>query len=218
MAAPILVAFVLASINRNAHMGSMRVPLGLLFGLAYAFVGFTQFVYNNLGGEGAGIQLLFLSPTPIRTVMMAKNLFHAALFAVDATIVAIVVCWRLGTPPPDALAASVAWVVFALPLHLGAGNLFSLTMPYKINLGRIGRQKGSQGNALLSMLVQAGALGLGAGVMALCAFFGRLWLAIPIFVLLAVVAVLGWMRILSNVDRMANARRDDLISALVKAE
>ena len=218
MAAPILVAFVLASINRNAHMGSMRVPLGLLFGLAYAFVGFTQFVYNNLGGEGAGIQLLFLSPTPIRTVMMAKNLFHAALFAVDATIVAIVVCWRLGTPPPDALAASVAWVLFALPLHLGAGNLFSLTMPYKINLGRIGRQKGSQGNALLSMLVQAGALGLGAGVMALCAFFGRLWLAIPIFVLLAVVAVLGWMRILSNVDRMANARRDDLISALVKAE
>jgi len=211
------VAFVLASVNRNAHM-SMRVPLGLLFGLAYAFVGFTQFVYNNLGGEGAGIQLLFLSPTPIRTVMMAKNLFHALLFAVDATIVAGVVCWRIGTPPPDALFASIAWVFFALPLHLGAGNLFSLTMPYKINLGRIGRQKGSQVNALLSMLVQVGALGIGAGVMALCAFFDRLWLAIPIFLLLAVVAVLSWMRILSNVDRMANARRDDLISTLVKAE
>jgi ABC-2 type transport system permease protein len=196
----------------------MRVPLGLLFGLAYAFVGFTQFVYNNLGAEGAGIQLLFLSPTPIRTVIMAKNLFHALLFTLDAALVSIVVCWRLGTPPPDALAACAAWVLFALPLHLAAGNVFSLTMPYKVNLGRIGRQKGSQANALLSMLVQVGTLGVGAGVMALCALFGRLWLAIPIFLLLAAGAVVAWMRVLSNVDRMANARRDDLISTLVKAE
>jgi len=216
--APILVAFVLASLNHNASLGSMHVPLGLLFGLAYAFVGFTQFVYNNLGAEGAGIQLLFLSPTPIRTVIMAKNLFHALLFTLDATLVSIVVCWRLGTPPPDALAACAAWVLFALPLHLGAGNVFSLTMPYKINLGRIGRQKGSQANALLSMLVQVGTLGVGAGAMALCAYFGRLWLSIPIFLLLAAVAVVAWMRVLSNVDRMANARRDDLISTLVKAE
>ena len=216
--APILVAFVLASLNHNAHMGSMHVPLGLLFGLAYAFVGFTQFVYNNLGAEGAGIQLLFLSPTPIRAIVMAKNFFHAILFGLDAIIVSIVVCWRLGTPPPEAIAASAAWVLFALPLHLTAGDLFSLTMPYKINLGRIGRQKGSQANALLSMLVQLGALGVGAGVMALCAYFGRLWLAVPIFLVLAAGAVLAWMRVLSNVDGMANARRDDLISTLVKAE
>jgi membrane protein implicated in regulation of membrane protease activity len=68
------------------------------------------------------------------------------------------------------------------------------------------------------MLVQVGTLGVGAGVMALCALFGRLWLAIPIFLLLAAGAVVAWMRVLSNVDRMANARRDDLISTLVKAE
>ena len=181
-------------------------------------VGFTQLIYNNLGAEGAGIQTLFLSPTPIRTVILAKNLFHGGLAMIDALLVGLVACWRFGTPAPDALAASVAWVLFALPLHLAAGNGFSILMPYKINLGRIGKQKGSQANALLSLLVQAVTMGAGVGVFALCAWGGRLWLAAPIFLVMAAGAVFGWMHILSRVDAMANARRDELISTLVKAE
>jgi ABC-2 type transport system permease protein len=216
--APILVVFVLASVNRNRSLGSFHLPLGLLLCLAYAIVGFTQMIYNNLGGEGAGIQTLFLSPTPIRTVMLAKNLFHSGLFAVDAVLVSLVACWRFGTPPADAIAASAAWALFALPVHLAAGNAFSLAMPYKINLGRIGRQKGSQANALLSMLVQMATLAIGIGVFALCAWFDRLWLAVPVFLILAGGAVFGWMHMLSRVDQMANKRRDDLIATLVKAE
>jgi ABC-2 type transport system permease protein len=199
-------------------MSSSRLPLGLLLSLAYVIVGFTQLIYNNLGGEGAGIQMLFLSPTPIRTVMLAKNLFHAALAAMDAVFVGLVACWRFGVPPPDAIAASVAWVVFALPLHLAAGNVFSILMPYKINLSRIGKQKGSQANALLSLLVQAVTLGAGVGVFALCAWLDRLWLAVPVFLVMAAGAVFGWMFGLDRVDAMANARRDELITTLVKAE
>ena len=215
---PIFVVFVLSTVNRNNKLGSSHLPMGLLLALAYAIVGFTQLIYNNLGGEGPGIQLLFLSPTPIRTVILAKNLFHAALFALDAVLVAIVACWRLGTPAPDALGASVAWVLFALPVHLAVGNAFSLLMPYKINLSRIGKQKGSQANALLSLLGQAITLGVGVGVFALCAWAGKMWLAIPIFLVLAVGAVAFWIHMLSRVDEMANKRRDDLIETLVKAE
>jgi ABC-2 type transport system permease protein len=215
---PIIVVFVLASVNRNHSMSSSRLPLGLLLSLAYVIVGFTQLIYNNLGGEGAGIQMLFLSPTPIRTVMLAKNLFHAALAAMDAVFVGLVACWRFGVPPPDAIAASVAWVVFALPLHLAAGNVFSILMPYKINLSRIGKQKGSQANALLSLLVQAVTLGAGVGVFALCAWLDRLWLAVPVFLVMAAGTVFGWMFGLDRVDAMANARRDELITTLVKAE
>ena len=218
VASPAIVVFVLASMNRNRTMSSLHIPLALLFSLGYVMVGFTQLIYNNMGGEGAGIQLLFLSPTPIRTVILAKNLYHSVLFAIDAVLVGAVACWRFGVPGPDAIAASAAWLVFALPLHLAAGNVFSLLMPYKINLSRIGKQKGSQANALLSLLVQAVTLGLGAGGFALCAWVGRLWLAIPIFLLMAVGAVFGWMQTLARVDALANRRRDELIGTLAKPE
>jgi ABC-2 type transport system permease protein len=55
-------------------------------------------------------------------------------------------------------------------------------------------------------------------VFALCAWFDRLWLAVPVFLILAGGAVFGWMHMLSRVDQMANKRRDDLIATLVKAE
>jgi ABC-2 type transport system permease protein len=215
---PVIIVFVLSSMNRSKGMPSFHIPLGLLFSLAYVVVGFTQLVYNNLGAEGPGIQLLFLSPTPIRTVILAKNLFHGALMIIDAVLVGLVACWRFGTPTPDALAASAAWVLFALPVHLAAGNAFSILMPYKINLGRMGKQKGSQANALLSLLVQAVTLGVGAVVLGLCAWGGRLWLAVPIFVVMAAGAVFAWMQMLGRVDTMANARRDELIATLAKPD
>jgi ABC-2 type transport system permease protein len=105
-----------------------------------------------------------------------------------------------------------------LPANLAAGNVISLTMAYRVNLGRIGRQSGSQANALLSMLIQTTILGIGVGVISLCNIFDRLWLAAPILLALAVVTVLAWLTVLRNVDAMANARRDTLIAKLVKTE
>ena len=61
-------------------------------------------------------------------------------------------------------------------------------------------------------------LGVGAGVLALCSFFAELWLAIPIFIVMSAAAVFAWMRVLGNVDRMANDRREDLLSTLVRTE
>ena len=153
-----------------------------LVSLAYALVGFTQLFYNNLGPEGPGIQMLFLSPTPMRTVMLAKNLFHSLLFFVDAILVCIISSLRIGWPAPAAIAATAAWALFALPVHLAAGNAFSLNMPYRMNLGRITRQRGSQASALFSMLIQLGVLGIGAGVIALARSSISSWLAVPIFV------------------------------------
>jgi ABC-2 type transport system permease protein len=183
---------------------------------AYALLGFTQLIYNNLGAEGAGIQVLFLSPTPIRTVLLAKNLFHSALFALDALLAAVLVTLRMGWPNAIVVAATLAWLLFALPSNLAVGNVFSLTMPYRINPGRLTRQRGSQGNALLSLLAQVTVLGVGAAVFGLCSLVGRLWLAVPVFVALAGGAMFAWMRVLRNSDGMANARRDALVATLVK--
>ena len=124
LGAPLLMVFVFSSMFRTHH-SITKFPIALLLFLAYGLVGFTQLLYNNLGGEGAGIQFLFLSPTPIRTVILAKNLFHSGLFAVEAVIICAISAWRFGLPEPVALAAMLCWLLFAMPAHLAAGNLFS---------------------------------------------------------------------------------------------
>jgi hypothetical protein len=45
-----------------------------------------------------------------------------------------------------------------------------------------------------------------------------MWLAVPIFLALAVGAVIVWVRMLRNADAMANQRRDSLIATLMKTE
>jgi len=186
--------------------------------VAYALLGFTGLFYNNLGAEGAGIQLLFLSPTPIRTVLLAKNLLHSILFALVGFAAGILSCLRLGVPPFGVLAATAAWLVFALPCNLAAGNILSLTIPYRINPGRITRPAGAQANTLPAMLVQLGVLGVGVLVFWRCWSLKIHWLPVPIFLALAMGACFAWMRVLHYSDENANQRRDSLIATLMKAE
>lgn len=219
LAAPLLMVFVLSGlfIRRGGAPGT-AMSMSLLVSLAYALVGFTQLFYNNLGPEGAGIQVLFLSPTPMRTVMLAKNLFHSLLFLVEAVVVCIITALRVGWPAPAAIAATVAWLLFALPVHLAAGDAFSLVMPYRMNLGRITRQRGSQASALFSMLIQLAVLGIGAGIFTVCSFFGNLWMAVPILLVLAIAAIIAWLRVLNNIDAMAARRQESLMAALVRTD
>jgi ABC-2 type transport system permease protein len=201
---------------KNGGMQAPTFPLALPICMVYAQLGFTQIFYNNLGTEGAGIQLYFLSPTPMRTVLLAKNLLHAVLFGVVAIVAGVLAALRLGIPDPAIILATAAWLLFALPCNLAAGNLFSLKMPYRVNPGRITRQRGSQGNALLSLLVQLGFLAIGAAVFSLSWFLDKMWMAAPIFVLLAVGAVVVWHQVLNTANDVANERRTELITALMK--
>jgi membrane protein implicated in regulation of membrane protease activity len=68
------------------------------------------------------------------------------------------------------------------------------------------------------MLAQTILLGVGAGVVGACTLIGRIWLAVPILLILAGGAVFAWTRVLRNADAMANEHRDELIAKLAKAE
>jgi ABC-2 type transport system permease protein len=219
LAAPLIMVFVLSGLFlRHGSPGGHSMSISLMVSLAYAMVGFTQLFYNNLGPEGPAIQVLFLCSTPMRTIMMAKNLFHSLLFLVDAVLVAIIASLRIGWPTAAAIGATIAWVAFALPVHLAAGNAFSLVMPYRMNLGRMTRQRGSQLNALFSMLIQLAVLGVGALVFAVCSFLGNLWMAVPVFLVFAVAAIFAWTRQLDHVDAIAARRRESLMATLVRTE
>jgi len=216
---PLLFVLVIAGVFHRSPSSDMNsFPFAFPLCVAYALLGFTGLFYNNLGAEGAGIQLLFISPTPIRTVLLAKNLLHSILFVLVGFAAGILSCLRLGVPPFVVLAATGAWLVFALPCNLAAGIIFSLTMPYRINPGRITRPAGAQANTLPAALIQLGVLGVGVFVFWLCWSSKSRWLPVPIFLALAVGAIFVWMRILHYSDGNANQHRDSLIATLMKAE
>ena len=215
--APLLMVLVFSGVFiRNGGAQGMMFPLALPLCMVYAQLGFTQVFYNNLGTEGAGIQVYFLSPTPFRKVMVAKNLLHSVLFAVVALTAAVMTTLRLGVADDAVLVATAAWLLFALPANLTAGNLFSLKMPYRVNPGRISRQRGSQANALMSLLVQVCFLAVGALVFWLCWLLDRMWLATPVFLVFAVIAWLVWARVMDRVDGIAFERRTELMITLMK--
>ncbi len=216
---PALMVFVIGGLFRNgAAIAKHPFPLSFPICVAYGLLGFTQLMYNNLGTEGKGIQMLFLIPTPLRTVILAKNLFHAILYGLVGLTSGVLASLRLGWPNAMVIASTLAWLAFALPANLAAGNLLSITMAYRINLGRIGRQSGSQANGLLSMLIQTTVLGLGSGVISLCTILDKLWLIAPLLLGLTGLAVIAWVQTLRHADSMANGRRDSLIAKLAKTE
>lgn len=216
--APLLTVLVISTLFRNGAMGGRPFQLAFPLCVCYALLGFTQMIFNNLGAEGTGIQMLFMSPTPIRKVLLAKNLFHGALFVSVAFLAGLLATIQLGQPNLTLLAATAAWVLFALPMNLAAGNVLSLTMPYRVNLGRISRQRGSQASALVSMLIQAIVMGCGVAVLSICTFFKERWLAAPCLLVMAGVALVVWMRVLAHADSIANRNRDNLIATLAKTE
>ena len=216
---PLLFVLVIAgAFPPSLAGGTKSFPYVFPVCVTYALLGFTGLFYNNLGAEGVGIQLLFFSPTPIRTVLLAKNLLHSILFAVVAFAAGILSCLRVGVPSFVVLADTAAWLIFALPCNLAAGIILSLAIPYRINPGRITRPAGAQANTLPAMFIQLGVLGVGALVFWLCWSLKELWLPVPIFLTLAVGAIFVWLRVLHYSDNNANQRRDSLIATLMKAQ
>jgi ABC-2 type transport system permease protein len=216
LVAPLVMLFVLGR-GGNGGGASFGARYALPIGVAYGFLGLTRLVYNSLGGEGAGIQLYFISPTPMRTVMLAKNLVHLMLFAVELVIVCTIVVFRFGLPDAQMLTATVCWLLFALPVQLAAGNTLSITMGYRMTLTRMSREQGATGNGLLSLLIQLLVFATGAGVYLGLVRLGEAQLAAPVFLMLAVAGVTAWLRGLARADRMTARRRDALIESLARA-
>jgi ABC-2 type transport system permease protein len=216
---PLVFVLVIAGMFHQSSSNNIdSFPYAFPLCVAYALLGFTGLFYNNLGAEGAGIQLLFLSPTPIRTVLLAKNVLHSILFAVVGVAAGVLACARMGVPPLVVLVDTGAWLIFALPCNLAAGIIFSITIPYRINPGRIARPAGAQANTLPAVFIQLGVLGVGAMVFWLSWSLKYRWLPVPLFLTLAAGAFVVWMRILHYSDDNANHRRDLLIATLMKTE
>jgi ABC-2 type transport system permease protein len=214
--APLIIVFLFSNGAPGGHGVGFAREYALPVGVAYSFLGLTRFIYNNLGGEGAGIQIYFLSPTPFRDVMLAKNIVHFLIFLVELALVWAIVAFRTGMPGPQMLAITLCWLVFALPAQLAMGNILSLTMAYRMNMARMSREQGATGNSLLSMLVQLIVFAVGAAVYLPLKATGHANLAAPALLVLAAGSIIFWLRTLANSGAMVAARKETLVATLYK--
>ncbi len=212
--APLVLIFAMGGPMRGDSGFSMQYAFP--FAVAYGFLPLSRQFCNSLGTEGAGIQLYFLSPTPFRDVMLAKNVLQAGLFCAELALVGSIAVFRFGPPSSGLALATFCWVLFALPANLAAGNVLSITLAYRMTLTRVSREQGSVGNGLLSLLIQLTIFAVGVAVYLPLAILHHAGFAAPIFVALAGGSVMVWLRILTKVDRMANLRREALMSVLVR--
>lgn len=210
--APLIIVFLFSGGSHNTLAGEFALPAGI----AYSFLGLTRFIYNNLGGEGAGIQLYFLSPTAFRKIILAKNLMHTMIFLAELALVCLILTLRMGMPNPRILAATLCWLLFAVPAQLGIGNVLSITMAYRMNMTRMSREPGAAGNGLLSVFVQFLIFGIGALVYIALARAGHAALTPAALVLLALGSIFLWLQTLSSAGRMAELRKESLISTLCR--
>jgi ABC-2 type transport system permease protein len=216
LAAPLVMVFLFGGAMRSGSFGHLRAQYALPLALVWAFLGLTRLVTNNLGGDGQGLYLYFLSPTPLRSVILGKNALHLMLFLLEAVLITGLVIFRFGLPAPSVAGATLAWILFAVPANFAIGNLLSILMPYRMNMSRMRKEPGALGNGLLSTLTQVAVLGIAVLVYLPCAAFDHPWLATPILLALAAVSTFAYLRILANVDRLLQSKQESLLLELAR--
>ena len=221
MIMPVVVLLIFRltpSSSGNADAFLVRAPdLAFPAGAAYALLVLTNLVYNNFGADAAGIQFFFAAPVRFREILLAKNLAHAAVLALETILVWLAVCFVFRRPSLDVTLATLAGLFFALLVNLTVGNLLSLASPKKIDFGAFGRQRASNTTVFASFGVQIAVFVLAALTLLAARRHGEIWLATLIFLALAAIAAAAYALLLSRADQMALARRETLIAELSRA-
>jgi ABC-2 type transport system permease protein len=214
-----LVVFRLGPLNPLHHASSLSRTPDFAFpgAAAYAILVLTNLVYNSFGGDSAGMQFFYASPVQFRQIILGKNLTHAAILVCNAIFAWFAVTWLYGAPHFAVTVATIAGLMFAVPLNFTAGNLLSIYSPKKRDFATFGRQNVSQTTVLASLAMQVVMVGVGAAVFALARFYKNLWIAVLLFGILSALSISVYSAALSRLDRIALARRETLLAELCRA-
>jgi ABC-2 type transport system permease protein len=215
---PLFMLAVFRSSGENeglfAHAPELTFPLGA----AYSLLLLTNLSYNNFGAEGSGTQFFFASPVRFRQIMLGKNLAHAAVFVLEVVLVWLGTCLLYRPPSIGVTLATLAAILFVLPIDLAAGNLFSLYSPTRVEVGVFGRQRASLTTVLASFAIRGVLFGVAALMLWLFRGYGNSWVELPVFLLPAALAFAGYAFALDRVDGIALDHRENLISNLGRRE
>jgi ABC-2 type transport system permease protein len=211
---PLFMLAVFRSSGKNeglfAHAPGLTFPLGA----AYSLLLLTNLSYNNFGADGTGIQFFFASPVRFRQAMLGKNLAHTAIFAMEVLLVWMGTCLLYRPPSFVVTLATLAGILFVLPIDLAAGNLFSIYSPSRVEAGVFGRQRASLTTVLASFGIRGALFGVSALMLWLSRSYRNPWMELPILWLPAALGFTAYIFVLDRVDGMALKHRENLISHL----
>jgi ABC-2 type transport system permease protein len=214
-----LVVFRLGAMNAARNSGFlMRAPdTAFPAAAGYSLLLLTNLVYNIFGADAAGIQFFYGAPVSFGQIVLAKNLTHTAILAVDIAIAWLAVSFLYGLPRLDVAVASLVGVLFAAPLNFTVGNLLSLYAPKKVDVSTFGRQRASPIAVLASFGVQIVAVASGVAIFVLARHYGNYWIATLIFLVLALASISFYRLTLRRMDSLALQRREALVTELCRA-
>jgi ABC-2 type transport system permease protein len=220
--APLFVLFVFrfGAMNSVRHSGVFlsRAPdMAFPAAVGYTLLMLTNFAYNNFGGDAGGIQFFYASPVRFRDIVLAKNLTHAGILAIEVIFAWVAVSLLYGRPAFDVTVAALAGLVFAGPINFSAGNLLSIYAPKKLDYSSFGRQRASQTTVLISLGVQIFVVGVGVAAFWIARHYGNFWIATLILLVLAGISLSGYAMVLNRMDGLALQRRETLVAELCRA-
>jgi ABC-2 type transport system permease protein len=218
---PVFVVFLVSMRSSGMnYVGVSRHSLTTMlfsYGCAYTQLIFVGLIYNAFGGDGTGVQFYFMAPVRMRDVVLGKNLMTLGIFAIEIILIYIASAIISRPAPLDLTAATVAWSFFTLFVSLSIGNIRSIVSPKVLDSARVRSQNVSGLNSLISLLVVATAVALGAlMVLADHILHTGYWLAAAVFSVLAILAFVLYLLVLRNMDRIASDHVEDLTRVLGK--
>jgi ABC-2 type transport system permease protein len=216
----VLVVFRFGAMNSARHSGVLlaRAPdMAFPAAVGYTLLVLTNLAYNNFGGDAGGIQFFYASPVSFRDIVLAKNLTHAGILAIEILVAWISVSFLYGPPTLDVTIAALAGLLFAAPVNFSAGNLLSIYAPKKLDYSSFGRQRASQMTVLISLGVQVFVVGVGVAAFSIARHYGNFWIATSILLLLSGISLSAYWMILNRMDGLALQRRETLVAELCRA-
>src|SRR5271165_2864039 len=100
----VLVVFRFGAMNSARHSGVFLAhapDMAFPAAVGYTLLVLTNLAYNNFGGDAGGIQFFYASPVRFRDIVLAKNLTHAAILAIEILVAWISVSFLYGPPALD---------------------------------------------------------------------------------------------------------------------
>ena len=196
-----------------ANSADLAFPVGA----GYALLILSNLVYNSFGADNGGIQFFYLCPARFREILLGKNIAHSLILAGEVFLVWLGSAFLYRPPDPVIFLATATALCFGLFTNLAAGNMLSVFTPKKVDFGTMGRQRASTVTAFASLGVQAATIGIAVVTLMIARSFHRTWAAIPVFLLLAIAAVIGYLLVMGRIDRFAIEKRETMIAELCRS-
>ncbi|HEV2421473.1 MAG TPA: hypothetical protein VGS59_07195 [Candidatus Acidoferrales bacterium] len=203
------------------QQGALKhLPQSMVFpiAIAYTFLIQMNWVFNSFAFEGTGIQFFLLAPVRFRDIMVGKNLFLGAMSIVDALLVLAVISWMFAPPSAAVTVATFIALLYGTLGNFALGNLLSVCFPRRLEFGVFRQKKQAGVTMAVAFAAQIVFIGLGGLIFVLTRVTHRPFLAVPVFIVLAVLTGIGYRISLGRVDALAMSHRETLTAELCRQE